>query len=114
MNMENDISVKHVQVRLSSEEHAQLQKLAGGSRQLQGFVRQVIQNAIGSRKHAAYRAENLAWHALLEEILTRGSDRQKLGIQSNLEAFVGNLPAAPRVEEEEIVYRPKPAKRRAS
>jgi hypothetical protein len=38
------------------------------------------------------------WHAMLDRILTRGTDRQKLGIQSNLEAFDANLPhARPKV-----------------
>lgn len=31
------------------------------------------------------------WHDMLDRILTRGTDRQQLGIQSNLEAFDANL-----------------------
>ena len=34
---------------------------------------------------------NREWHKMLELILTKGSDRQVLGIQSNLEAFVGTI-----------------------
>ena len=36
------------------------------------------------------------WHDMLDRILTRGTDRQQLGIQSNLEAFDANLPALRR------------------
>jgi hypothetical protein len=38
--------------------------------------------------------ETREWHEMLEAILRHGTERQQLGIQSNLEAFVGNLPAA--------------------
>lgn len=31
------------------------------------------------------------WHEMLETILQQGTERQKLGIQSNLEAFIGNI-----------------------
>lgn len=46
---------------------------------------------IGNQPTTSPYAGREHWHDMLERILTRGTDRQQLGIQSNLEAFDANL-----------------------
>lgn len=84
--MDTLTSIKNVQVRLTADEHRRLKELAG-DRNLQVYLRTLITGAIEEepRRASPYREKNDEWHEKLELVLERGSERDVIGIQQNLE-----------------------------
>lgn len=95
--MAGSISVKHVQVRLTEEEHAALGKLAGKAG-IQAFVRSILSaHLTGEVAGYPYDLANRVWHDRLERILVEGSERDRIGIEQNIEWAVRSIgPARPQ------------------
>lgn len=95
--MADSFSVKHVQVRLTAEEHTALGKMAGKAG-LQAFLRSLITAHLsGEAEGYPYDLTNRIWHDRLERILVEGSERDRIGIEQNIEWAVRSIgPARPQ------------------
>jgi hypothetical protein len=85
---------KLVQVRISDDEHEALTSRVG-SRGMQSHVRMLIADFIAGKAGYAYKAENRKWHDCLERVLEEGTERDRIGIEQNLQWAVNNLQSRP-------------------
>jgi hypothetical protein len=76
-----DLRISHNQAQLAAIE---LWLRAGSSEKVVEVVRDTL-------KELGYRDENRQWHNKLERVLNEGSERDKVGIQANLDWAVGAL-----------------------
>ena len=93
MNEEKTIG-KLVQVRISEAEHEALVARVG-KRGMQSHVRLLIAEFVTGASGYPYQADNKVWHDGLEIILTEGSERDRIGIEQNIDWAVKSLGARP-------------------
>ena len=85
---------KLVQVRISEQEHEAL-VVRVGKRGMQSHLRLLISEFVKGASGYSYNAENKVWHDRLERILTEGSERDRIGIEQNIEWAVKSLGTRP-------------------